>query len=72
MQVDPSGNPLGYSTFFGGQGNDRTYGLAVDPSGNLHWAGLTVSDDFPLRNAAQGWPGNIGNQNAFVARFGTF
>ena len=65
----PHGATLDYSTFFGGKDNDRTYGLAVDPAGNVVLTGLTFSSDFPLKNPAQTWPGNTGSQNAFVARF---
>ena len=68
MQTNPNGTMLSYSTYFGGKGNDRSYGLAVDPAGNVVVTGLTSSTDFPLKNPAQTWPG--GEQNAFVARFG--
>ena len=68
MQIDPGG-ALGYSTYLGGSDSDRTYGLAVDPGGNVVLAGLTFSADFPLKNPAQTWPGNAGSQNAFVTKF---
>jgi hypothetical protein len=68
MVIDPGGANLGYSTFLGGSGGDRAYGLAVDPNRNIILSGLTSSQDFPQKNAAQGtWPG--GNQNAFVTKF---
>ncbi len=69
MQITPRGSTLHYSTFFGGTDSDRTYGLAVDPGGHPVLTGLTFSSDFPLKNPAQTWPGNTGEQNAFVARF---
>ena len=69
MAIDPGGATLGYSTYLGGKDNDRTYGLAVDPAGNVVLTGLTFSADFPLRNPAQTWPGNAGCQNAFVTKF---
>ena len=68
MQIAPGGATLGYSTYLGGKDNDRTYGLAVDPTGNVVLTGLTFSADFPLKNPAQNWPGNAG-QNAFVTKF---
>ena len=68
MQIAPSGATLSYSTYLGGTGNDRTYGLAVDPAGNVVLTGLTFSANFPLANPAQTWPGN-GHQNAFVTKF---
>ena len=69
MQISPDGTTLGYSTFLGGTDSDRTYGLAVDPAGNVVQTGLTFSSDFPLKNPAQTWPGNKGNENAFVTKF---
>jgi outer membrane autotransporter protein len=69
MQISPSGSYLGYSTYLGGTASDRTYGLAVDPAGNVVMSGLTFSQDFPLQNPAQKWPGNTGSQNAFVTEF---
>ncbi len=69
MVIDPTGANLAYSTFLGGSGGDRAYGLAVDPTGNIIISGLTSSQNFPTTpNAAQGtWPG--GAQNAFVTKF---
>ncbi len=69
MQISPGGATLGYSTYFGGTADDRTYGLAVSPAGNLVLSGVTFSDDLPLKDPAQTWPGNTGSQNAFVAIF---
>ena len=69
MGISPDGRTLIYSTFFGGKESDRTYGLAVDPAGNVVLAGLTFSSDFPLKNPAQKWPGNTGSRNAFVSKF---
>ena len=69
MQVGPSGASLGYSTFLGGTQNDRAYGLTVDPSHNVILSGLTFSADFPMKNPAQTWPGNTGNQDAFLTKF---
>lgn len=69
MAIAPGGATLGYSTYLGGQDNtSRTYGLAIDPAGNVVLSGLTFSDDFPLKNPAQIWPGNTG-ANAFVTKF---
>ncbi|MBA4418191.1 MAG: hypothetical protein C0392_09830 [Syntrophus sp. (in: bacteria)] len=70
MQVSPDGTMLAYSTFLGGTDSDRTYGLAVDPSNNIVISGLTFSNNFPVKNPAQPWPNNPGNQNAFVTKLG--
>jgi len=68
MQVTADGKQLGYSTYLGGTGTERAYGLAVDPDGNVVVTGLTSSSDFPLKNPAQTYPGNNA-QNAFIAKF---
>ncbi|MGV8125376.1 MAG: SBBP repeat-containing protein [Candidatus Xenobiia bacterium LiM19] len=72
MRLSADGRTLSYSTFLGGSVDDRTYGLAVDSSGNVHWTGVTRSADFPLRKQAQPYPGNKGHNNAFILKFGTF
>jgi hypothetical protein len=68
MQITADGEQLGYSTYLGGKGTDRAYGLAVDPTGNVVVTGITSSRVFPLKNAVQPqWPG--GTENAFVTKF---
>ena len=42
------------STFFGGSENERANGVAVDPSGAIHFAGRTESPDFPTQHPLQG------------------
>ncbi len=49
-KIDPEGNSLVYSTYFGGSNNDYGYGLAVDSSGNVYITGTTYSSDFPAKN----------------------
>jgi len=70
MQVSSEGSMLLYSTFLGGSGNDRGYGVSVDPFNNIVISGLTYSTDFPLKNQAQNWPGNSGHMNAFISKIG--
>lgn len=70
MQIGPDGSLLEYSTYLGGHGGDRLYGLTVDGDGNVTVTGLTASSDFPVKNPAEPWPGNVGTQNAFVTKFG--
>jgi hypothetical protein len=57
-----------YSTYVGGSGTDRAFGIAVDPStGVAYIAGDTNSTDFPTMNAYSSTFGG-GNHDAFVTR----
>jgi len=66
-KLKPSGVSLIYSTYLGGSDNDRGYGIAIDPSGNMYVAGDTLSTNFPTSpapfQAASG-----GGDDAFVAK----
>jgi hypothetical protein len=66
-KISPNGASVVYSTYLGGSGNDRAYGLAVDPSGNMYLAGDTTSANFPATSAAF-QPANAGGDDAFVAK----
>ncbi|MBI5308541.1 MAG: SBBP repeat-containing protein [Planctomycetes bacterium] len=50
-KINSSGNALVYSTYFGGNGYDWGYGIAVDTSGNIYLSGETGSTDFSTQNA---------------------
>ena len=63
---------IAFSTFWGGSGNDRSQGVAVDTAGNVMITGTTSSTDFPLKNAMQPSMSPCGADvcsNAFVTRF---
>jgi uncharacterized repeat protein (TIGR01451 family) len=52
LVIDPV---LSYSTYLGGTGNDRAFGIALDGQGNAYITGETSSTDFPTANAYRGW-----------------
>jgi hypothetical protein len=59
-------DPLIYSTYLGGSGNDEGYGIAVDSTGNAYVTGHTSSTNFPTMNPLQ--PANAGGNDVFVAK----
>ncbi len=64
-KLNASGSALVYSTYLGGSGDDRSFGIAVDSAANAYVTGYTFSTDFPTVNPLQ--PANRGLYNAFVA-----
>ncbi|MCS6805509.1 MAG: SBBP repeat-containing protein [Acidobacteriota bacterium] len=60
--IDPV---LSYSTYLGGDNNDRSYAIAVDATGSVYVTGETISSDFPTRNAYE----TSGPFDAIVAKF---
>ena len=67
FKLNPAGNALVYSTFFGGSGSESGVRVAVDAAGSAHVAGITSSGNFPLKNAIQ--PLYYENSDAFVVKF---
>ena len=67
-QLNPAGNTLGFSTYFGGSGSDVANTLAVDASGNMFIGGQTSSPNLPL--AAQIQSVNNGGSIGWMARLG--
>lgn len=66
-KLDASGSGLVYSTYLGGNGYDRGYGIAVDASGNACISGFTESKDFPVTASAL-FGNNAGDADAFVTK----
>ncbi len=46
--LNPTATQLLYSTYFGGNEDDRPMGIALDGAGNVYLAGNTVSTNFPV------------------------
>jgi hypothetical protein len=66
-KLNASGTALVYSTYLGGNGNDRGIGIAVDGSGNAYVTGETTSTNFPTTHGA--FQTSIGgSQNAYVTK----
>jgi len=59
-------DPLIYSTYLGGSGDDDGNAIAVDASGSAYITGQTASIDFPTANSFQ--PSNAGSYDAFVVK----
>jgi len=61
---------LDYSTYLGGSGRDRAFGVAVDSGGGAYLVGVTSSADFPTASAYQSsYSGAI--WDTVIARFST-
>jgi len=62
-QLTPAG-AFGYSSYFGGNGEDFAYRVALDPSNNVYITGGTLSTNFPVTlHAVQSTCGTDGNCN---------
>jgi uncharacterized repeat protein (TIGR01451 family) len=70
-KLNNTGSALLYSTFLGGAGDDRGYGIAVDTTGYSYVTGYTSSQGnapsgFPLKNPLQ--EDNHGGMDAFITK----
>ncbi|HYL37121.1 MAG TPA: SBBP repeat-containing protein [Bryobacteraceae bacterium] len=50
--LNPTGTAALYSSYFGGNGDERTFGLALDGSGTVYIVGNTVSTNLPTTSRA--------------------
>jgi uncharacterized repeat protein (TIGR01451 family) len=67
FKLNAQGNALVYSGFLGGEENDSTEGVVVDPTGNAYVTGGTKSSAFPTTiNAYQGT--RAGDTDAFLTK----
>jgi hypothetical protein len=65
-KLNKTGNSLVYSTYLGGNGDDRGFGITVDASGDAYITGHTTSADFPEKNPIQSI--NEGSHDVFIAK----
>ena len=68
-KINAAGNALVYSTYLGGSGTDRGYGIALDGAGSAYVTGHTNSLNFPVAAAFQPGHGSPGSYDAFVTKF---
>ena len=69
-KLNAAGSALVYSTYLGGRGDDRGYGIAVDAAGNAYVTGYTQSTNFPTASPIQ--PAHGGSPfDAFVTKLNT-
>jgi hypothetical protein len=64
-KFSPSGSSLLYSTYYGGNGDDRAFDVKVDGDGLVYFCGVTVSANFPVLNSPQAYGGNA---DAFLVK----
>jgi len=66
-KLNASGSALTFSTYLGGSGDDRGFGVALDTSGNIYVTGASQSTDFPTTSTAF-QTNNQGSRDAFVSK----
>ena len=66
-KLNAAGSALVYSTYLGGNGDDRAYAIAVDSSNNAYVTGQAFSSNFPTANAFQA--ARNGTGDVFVTKF---
>jgi hypothetical protein len=66
-KLNAAGSALGYSTFLGGNGEDKARGIAVDAAGCAYVSGITRSSDFATTPGAFGQTSG-GNQDIFLVK----
>lgn len=65
-KINPAGDAIVYSTYFGGTKIERGSSITIDVSGNACITGDTASPDLPVKNALQ--PKLSGKIDVFVAK----
>lgn len=65
-KFNAAGSALVYASYLGGSGFDQGWGIAIDPAGNVHVAGVTGSTDFPTQSPLQA--SNGGADDSFITK----
>jgi hypothetical protein len=71
-RLNPAGNALEYSTYFGGSSSEYWASIALDATGHVWMTGETASSDFPTKSPTQAVRGNLvtlDDIDTFVTRF---
>jgi hypothetical protein len=66
-KINPAGNALVYSTYFGGDAQEQARGFTIDSAGNAYITGQTGSTNFPTLNPVQATKGAT-NEDAFLTK----
>ena len=66
LVIDPA--IISYSTYLGGELEDRAHAIAADADGNAYVVGWTFSETFPVKNAYQAGQNNDSDE-AFITKF---
>src|SRR5215470_19299661 len=66
-KLNPQGDKLLFSTYIGGERNDRVDALAIDAQGSIYVTGYATSTTLPMVNAFQ--PKIGGSSDALVAKW---
>lgn len=67
MKLNPQGDKLLFSTYLGGERNDRVDALAIDAQGSIYVTGYATSTTLPVVNAFQSKL--AGSSDALVAKY---
>ncbi len=65
-KFNSTGSALVYSTYIGGSGDDRAFGITLDSSNNAYFVGWTTSTDYPTTTGAFQTSNAGGISDAFV------
>jgi hypothetical protein len=66
FKLNTAGSAPVYSTFYGGSGTDKAFGIAIDKNGGAYIGGSTTSANLPTANAYR--PNLQGGKDGFVAK----